>query len=266
MWRRRWRPHSAQRVIEEIDHLYSSYGIREFLILDDQFILDPERVHRICDHLLAHYQDISLDVIAGFSVWLMDRDLLVKLKRAGLYRAHFPIESGHPATLRFINKKIDLDQVKAAIRMANQVGLWTSGGFILGFPYESVDEIKATVDFACACGLDFVSFYGAQPWTGSRLHELARQEGLLQEVRRGADMHRCNYDSLALSSQELERIRLAATRLARRRRLTFYLHPVNAWRELRPKLGSAEDLGYALRLFSLAAGSLLAPGGRPAAR
>src|SRR4030042_5322719 len=48
-WGRKWRPRSAQNLVDEMIHLNSRYGINEFLYCDDNFVLSRNRVRQFCE-------------------------------------------------------------------------------------------------------------------------------------------------------------------------------------------------------------------------
>jgi len=48
-----FRPHSPQRVVDEISQLIKTQGIRQVDILDDNFTFQPQRTARILDLIIA---------------------------------------------------------------------------------------------------------------------------------------------------------------------------------------------------------------------
>lgn len=249
MWERKFRPFSPQRVIEEIQYLYDEYGIREFCIQDDQFVVDNKRVESICNKVIDMKLDVSFSIPAGTSIWKVDRKLLITMKKAGFYRLCFPIESGNEKTIKFIRKPINLKSVKDKIKIANKLGFWTSGNFIIGFPYEKIEDIKATIKYAYMSGIDFPIFFCAKPFRGAELYDIFVKEGLLKEVIHGSHPERSDYDSKYLSAKEINQLYQTAKNGVIKNKIKFYLVPNNFYNHLLPKLKSYNDLKYFIKLF-----------------
>jgi radical SAM superfamily enzyme YgiQ (UPF0313 family) len=250
MWERLWRANSAAKVVREIELLVARYGVREIVFQDDQFFVDKNRVHAICDLLIERKLNVALSLPAGGSIWLMDSDLLTKMKRAGFYRICFPVETGNQRSLDFIRKPIDLQEVREKIRMANSLGYWTQGNFILGFPYETREEIEQTIRYAYASGLDHCNFFIAKPYAGADMYDIYKKEGLLDDIVRASHIERSDYNTTTLSAEELSAIRDKAEDEFIRRQLIQLLNPIHSLRTLLPKVRSIGDLLYAFDMLA----------------
>ncbi|MDM8517350.1 radical SAM protein [Desulfobacterales bacterium HSG16] len=253
LWRRRWRPRSLDKVFEEIEMLVSNYGIREFCILDDQFILNKKRIYAFCDYFIDRNIDIAFSNIAGLSIWLADDDeLLIKMRRAGFYKLTLPIESGNPEILRFIRKNIDLEQASRLVKKANQLGYWTGAFFIIGFPHETREQIMQTIAFAYNSQLDFAHFFVAQPYIGTELYDIYRKEDLLKkESMKGTFIFGAWHDTLELKADELNAIQINASRGWMLHKLLFYLHPKNFWNCFLSKFRTFADIRYSFRVLAM---------------
>lgn len=249
VWERKFRPRSAEKVVEEIEMLVDAYRVREIAIMDDQFIIDRARVHKICDLLIDRRLDVTLTVPSGTSIWLADEALLRKMRKAGFYRLCFPIETGNQNSLKFIRKPIDLAKAKETIRLANRIGIWTQGNFIIGFPYETREEIQSTIDYAFRSGLDYALFFIAKPYAGSEMFDIFKKEGLLTEIARGSNIETANYDTKTMRASELQSIRDRASNKYLVVKALYYLNPINFYNYLLPKISSKEDLVYAAKIL-----------------
>lgn len=228
LWERTWRSFSATRALREIKILVYEYGVKEIFIYDDNFIIDKKRVIQICNLIIENKLNITLAVPSGLSVDLIDHELLKILKRAGLYRVVLPIETGYAKTMHFIGKPINLEEVKEKIEMCHKLGLWTSGNFLIGFPYETKEDIYKTIKFAENSTLDFVFYFVAQPYAGSDLYEIFKKEGLLPD--NGLDITssimQTRYNSKFLTARQLQDIRDEATARYPKLKIKQYIsHP-----------------------------------------
>lgn len=252
VWKK-WRPRGVKNIVDEIEILVNEYGVKEIAFEDDNFIIDKKRIIDICDEILKRKINIRWTVPAGLSTWIIDKITLLKMKRAGFYRACFPIESGSEETLKFIRKPVNLEKAKQIIAFANRIGLWTTGNFIFGFPDEKPESVNKTIEFAQQSGLDTAFFYVAQPYAGSDLFDIYKKRSLLkanQDV--SSSVVNTHYDTTYYSSSELTSLRNNASSQYLKRRVFFYLTPRGFFSSLLPKINSLEKFRHFLKIVKIA--------------
>lgn len=166
-------------VLEMVDILHNKYGIRDIQINDDSFLSLKKRAHVICDELIKRKWDLTFSCDAR--VDNIDKDLMVKLKRAGFWQVAFGIESGSQEILDFIKKGITLEQVEKAVALAKEVGIKVKGFFILGHPTETKDTIMQTVNFMLKLDISDFGLTFFTPYPGSPFYEDACKYGQFKE-------------------------------------------------------------------------------------
>lgn len=150
-----FRQRSVENVVKEIREINEKFG--SVMIVDDNFLADMKRAHAILDRLIEMNSSIEL-LVMGTRVDSADRELYLKMKKAGVRYLGFGIESGNQDVLDFYNKKITLDQVRKAVQLARKMGFFTNATFILGAPIENKEHIENTIKFACSLPLDLAIF------------------------------------------------------------------------------------------------------------
>lgn len=245
VWERRFRPWSEEKVLEELDLLVREYGVEEIIINDDQFFTNKKRVHAILDGILARPWKIYINIASGTSVWLVDREILAKLRQAGMYRVTFPIETGSANTRDYIKKKIDFERTRELVEQANQLGMWTYANFIVGFPYETREEILQTIEYATSLGLDNATFFVAKPYAGSEMYQDFMREGLLDAID-PSHMGEASHDTKTLTRGELQTLIAEANRRNVRAVLSNYLSPAFFVRCFWPKIRTLDGFLYFL--------------------
>lgn len=176
---RKFRPKSPKRVADEIEYMLKA-GFKEINILDDTFSTDIDRAKGICDEIINRGLKFPWHPLNGIRVDRVDKELFIKMKRAGCYKVSFGIESGNQAVLDVIDKKIGLEQVRNAVRLAKEVGFETFGYFMIGLPAETEESIKDTIRFAKELKLDIAKFNVTIPLPGTRLFEEWDKSGLIK--------------------------------------------------------------------------------------
>jgi len=260
VWGRDWEGRSPENVVDEIQLLQDKYGVREISFLDDDLSRDMPRLGAICDEIIRRKVDIRWTTPNGVAHWLLDEPLLDKMKASGCYRLTFGIESGCKETRKFIKKQVPLEQATRMIEYSNKIGLWTICTFILGFPYETKENMYESIQYAIDCGTDMGVFYLLMPHPTSDVYKTFKEEGLLDldpimdpttyketedfakigEVlsQRGAQTKFC-------SPEELQEIMDDAYKLFFSARVKSWLtNPLHIARKIR----SIEDFRYTLKL------------------
>ncbi len=154
----KWRARSAENVVDEIEWQVKSLKVKEICILDDNFSLDRIRVERICDLIIKRRIKVNVQLSTGVRVDKVDKELLIKLKEAGIYMVSIAPESGNTETKKRIKKNFDADKMKELVDCCKKLGLRTFAFFIIGFPWEDRKEIEKTIEFAIELDTDFVKF------------------------------------------------------------------------------------------------------------
>jgi anaerobic magnesium-protoporphyrin IX monomethyl ester cyclase len=247
VWKRKWRGRSPRDVVEEIEMLVLAYGVREIHFMDDNPSVDRVRWEGILDWLI--FKNLNIRWATPMAYWTIDEKLLDKMKRAGCYRLSFGIESGHPETRKFIGKTQPLSRAKEIIQYANKIGLWTITTNIIGFPYETAEQIQATVDFAKECGTDFACFFNLIPHASSRVYPFYLKEKLISpDDDITSIMNEGGCRTVHFTKEQLKDLQKKAYRDFIRHKIFYYLKNPGA---IFRKIHSWEDVCYLSRLARL---------------
>ncbi len=174
---KQWRGHSVERVIDELKTLRYKYNKRDIEFLDDTFTLNMKRAIELTDRIYKEGIDIRWS--ASARVNLFNADIAKNMKRAGAHTVYFGIESGSQKILDFIGKGTTLDLAKSSVRKANDAGLYTLGSFIIGFPDDTIKDVKTTIKFSKSIGVTVAQFTIATPYPGTRLWDYVMENKLL---------------------------------------------------------------------------------------
>jgi len=174
----KWRPRSAANVIKEWRHLIEDLGAQEIGVLDDSANINRQRVHELCDLLIAEKLNrVPWIPINGIRANLADEDLLRHMKAAGCSRVAFGVETGDEAILKSIDKRVTHDQIRAAFKNAKKVGLETVGFFIIGLPGDNAETMEKTIRFACELDPLVANFSMLTPYPGTQVWEQVHRNG-----------------------------------------------------------------------------------------
>lgn len=162
------RARSVENVISEIKYLIENFQIESFLILDETFTINKKRVEEFCQLYIK--EKIGLPWSCYARVNLVDKDMLIMMKKAGCYRVGYGIESGSQKILDKMNKKVTTQQAENAIKITKKLGLHCGTTFMFGYPGETLKTIHETVDFCKRLNIES-KFFFTTPYPGTLLYK-----------------------------------------------------------------------------------------------
>lgn len=178
IWKRQIRLRSPEKVIEEIKILKEKYGMESFIIQDDTFTINKERIKKLCKMLID--QNLNMPWEAKGRVNLVDLETLKAMKKAGCELIIYGIESGSQKILNSVKKGINLEQARNAIKWTKEAGIGTGTFWMMGFPEETEEDIKKTFQFAKELNTDFMSTFAVLvPFPGSAIYSEMKKDGLI---------------------------------------------------------------------------------------
>lgn len=162
-FRRNFRLKSPQTMLAQMRELHGRYGVSNFELVHDMFTVDRRRVVDFCDAMLS--SEVPLIWSCSARTDCVDEELIAYMHKAGCRGIFFGIETGSARMQRIVNKKIDLDEARRMVEVTDRQGIRTAVSLITGFPQETDEDLRDTVDFY----IDALRFDHADP----QLHLLA---------------------------------------------------------------------------------------------
>jgi anaerobic magnesium-protoporphyrin IX monomethyl ester cyclase len=173
--KRTYSARSPESVVEEIRNVQSDV----IFFADDNFFVNPKRVERICDLLIA--QGIKKRYAAQSRIEIYRHpQMLEKAVKAGIKWLLIGIESPHDRILEQINKGFTSEEVRKAFDVLKNYPFYYHCYFIYGNIDETREEMLYIPVFAKKIGADSISFQKLQV----RPHSL-----MLDLVKSRPDLH-----------------------------------------------------------------------------
>lgn len=159
---------SARR---ELLHLIGTYGIEGFAIVDDNFIVNKNKVGDICDQV----EDLGLRWSALSRVDTIDEPLLRRMARAGCIEVKYGMESGSESLLKAMRKNTKQEQIKRAVYATVEAGIEAKVFIIHGFPGENAETTDETIELLRELGsaISRVSLFRFVPLPGTQVYDQA---------------------------------------------------------------------------------------------
>jgi radical SAM superfamily enzyme YgiQ (UPF0313 family) len=201
---------SPRNIVDELEFLNKTYGVKKFTFCDDAFTVDPTRTKELCSLILERKLKIKWN--CGTRIDMLNKSLLLTMRKAGCISVWSGVESGSQKVLDAMHKGITTEQTIRVYKWITETGLKPVPNVILGFPGETKESAWETIKFVEKISQDEVGFYNiATPFPGTPLYDLVKEKGWL----RVTDFDK--YDTVTpifetpwLSMKELEHIRKQA--------------------------------------------------------
>ncbi len=168
---------SPGNIVDEIEELIEKYGAKEIKFWDDTFTANQQRAFDICDEIIRRKINIPWSCLTRVNT--VSKELLKRMKDAGCWQVAYGLESGSQKILDLMKKGITIEQSTNAVKWTKEVGLNVRGYFVLGFPGETRETIRNTINFAKKMKLDGANFYMFIPFPGAEIFHHLDKKGLI---------------------------------------------------------------------------------------
>jgi radical SAM superfamily enzyme YgiQ (UPF0313 family) len=165
---------SPGNIVDEMQRWQQEQGVSHFHFQDSNLTLNRGQIEGICHEILARGLKIS------FEGWtranLVDRQVLSLMKRAGLIRMSYGIESGSPEILKIIHKEVSHADMLKAFRLTAELGIEPACFVMLGLPGETRATAERTIRFVRDIPeILYSNLSIANPYPGTELYQWARE-------------------------------------------------------------------------------------------
>lgn len=147
--------------------------------MDDIFTINRNRVFQLCESIIKN--NLHKNVL--FSIQTrgdcVDEEMLKIMKEAGSGCLMFGLETASERLMKLIDKKGTVKDNVEAVKLAKKCGFMIDATFIFGLPTEETKDRLDAYKLAKELNIDRSRFYNATPYPGTRLYEIAKQEGRL---------------------------------------------------------------------------------------
>ncbi len=178
-WGRRIRFRSAENVADEIEYLYNKYKIRYVVFSDDELVINKKFVKDYVREMKE--RGLDLPFACGARVDHVNKEFMKFLYDNGCVILYFGVESASQETLDKIGKRIRIEQALKVFQWKKELKGAAMGSFILGFPWETIDDMKRTVELAIKLDPDYAQFTALTPYPGTPMYHYALKHDLIED-------------------------------------------------------------------------------------
>ncbi len=142
-------PHCPAKIVGK----ESKKKIVPYISFNDSLINgSPRQLERFCDMIIEQGPKISMWGGMALLRKEMTKGLLIKMQKAGMHNLAWGLEWGSPEGLTLMHKRFfTMDLAKKIIKDTYRVGIRQSAALIVGFPGETEEMFRETVEFVEEC-------------------------------------------------------------------------------------------------------------------
>lgn len=172
------RKRSVDNILDELEYLDKSYGMKSFMIHDDCFTQYYSWVEEFCEKKVRRGLKQTFACQSRADIICKRPDLIKKLADVGLVCFFIGFESGSNRILQFIKKDVTVAENIEAARICRSFRIKIFANYMFGLPTETEEEMRQTVAMIRTIQPDICSPSVFTPAPGSELYYYCLENGL----------------------------------------------------------------------------------------
>lgn len=161
-----FRQRTVENVVAEMEELCKLYKEPHIKIRDPLFTLDRERCFQLSEEIRARGLRLSFECETRMDD--LDEKLIRSLHRAGLREISFGVESPDPLVLKKVARRfIPHEHMRNMIKLCWDLGIATTGFYVIGFLQDTEETIEDLIRFACDLDTTYANFKILTPYPGT---------------------------------------------------------------------------------------------------
>ena len=209
-----FRQRTPDNIIEEMLFYKNRYHINAIKFFDDNFTLRRKFVELFCQQLIR--QNVGMKWWCLSAAKNVDFELLTLMKKAGCVGISFGIESGSQRSLDLMGKRTSVEQNRQAILKCRKAGIQSKAYIMVGFPWETKEDILKTGQFLKDTPPDLVQILIATPMPNTQLEKMVLDAG--SEIDRAAiegvrDFNVATFETANFTKAEIQELHKKVVRM-----------------------------------------------------
>lgn len=163
-----YRRRDAKLVVDEIEWLQKTYQFDMLWFVDDVFTINHRWLREFAVEIAARNINVRYEIISRAD--RVNEEVLQLLKASGCFRVWIGAESGSQKIIDAMDRRVEVKQVREAIRQVKLYGMQAGTFIMLGYPGEDEKDIKETLHHLKYSAPDQFTITVAYPIKGTPLY------------------------------------------------------------------------------------------------
>jgi len=175
-----YRRRSPQLVAQEMKHIKDTYNPDMIWFVDDVFTIHHKWLTEFAAEVKKQDAIIPYEIISRAD--RLNEEVIKTLKASGCFRVWVGAESGSQKIIDAMDRRVDVMQTREMIRLAKKHGLEAGTFIMLGYPGETKQDIKETIEHLVQSNPSQYTITIAYPIKGTELYNEVKNEFLEQSL------------------------------------------------------------------------------------
>jgi radical SAM PhpK family P-methyltransferase len=185
-----YQKNSIENILKELKALKDVQQLNNVKFIDDTFNVPKSRFRNILKSMID--ENIGITWLSNYRAQFADDEIVGLMKESGCVGVFLGIESGSNEVLQNMNKKASIEELYRGIKLLKKNGIVTFGSFVIGFPGETKETVKKTIEFIENSNIDF---YRVNLWFLDKITPIWNDKDKFGIVGEGFDWKHNTMDS-----------------------------------------------------------------------
>jgi anaerobic magnesium-protoporphyrin IX monomethyl ester cyclase len=201
-----YRTKTPKGIVDEMEYLRNRYHPDFISFNDEVFTYNQKSAAAVCSEIMQRKITVPWD--CQTRVDLISKELLYRMRAANCQLVCFGVESGSQKILTAMKKGTTIEQNATAIRWAKEAGLSVNVSLIIGYPGETKETLKETIDFMKKTDPDDIFLFLATPYPNTDLRETVLNMGWkMSQNWNDFEMQSATFENMTLPFGKINNIR-----------------------------------------------------------
>lgn len=184
------RNRSVDHLIGEIESLRGKYGLKSFMLVDDNILQNRRWVGEFIERYKQHGFNAEFALSASVDLICRNEDAIKELAEIGCRWFIVGFESGSQRVLDFLRKGTTVEQNRKVTQILRKYKISIMADIMFGVPTETGEEAMETVNLVREIKPEILSITFYTPYPGSDLAKYCEENDLIIPYRDYAELAR----------------------------------------------------------------------------
>lgn len=197
------RQRSVKKIVDEIEFWKNNHSVTMFVFRDPVFSINKKHTLEFCEELIS--RNLKINFVIETHLKILNSNLILKLRAAGLSAVKVGIESSDPEVLKSESRyTVTKDEQMEKIREIEKNKIKVCAMYIIGFPSDDHKTVNATIEYSKTLNTTYAQFSIWTPYPGTPIFKEFKHK-IQSENYENFDQYKVVYKHDKLTSQEIEK-------------------------------------------------------------
>lgn len=163
-----YRRRKPSLVVDELENISQTYKPDRIWFVDDVFTINHKWLREFSEEIIKRKLKINYEIITRAD--RMNEEVINLLKLSGCHKVWIGAESGSQRIIDAMDRRVEVNKVREMIKLSQKNGIKAGTFIMLGYPGETIKDIKETIFHLRDAKPDEYTVTIAYPITGTPLH------------------------------------------------------------------------------------------------